>query len=88
VNVCLLSCLKKLLPSGGTGIGKSIARELLQLGATVVIASRKLEVLTKSANELNLAHTKKNPTAKNRCHALRCNIREVSSFFDSFVCSR
>lgn len=37
---------------GGTGLGKSMSKYFLELGANVVITSRKLEVLQKTADEL------------------------------------
>ncbi|HEX8546298.1 MAG TPA: SDR family oxidoreductase [Cytophagaceae bacterium] len=41
-----------VVTGGGTGLGKSMAEYFLVLGATVVIASRKLEVLEAAAAEL------------------------------------
>ena len=41
-----------IVTGGGTGIGKAIASELLRLSCSVVIASRKMEVLEKAENEL------------------------------------
>lgn len=41
-----------LITGGGTGLGKSMSKYFLQLGANVVITSRKLEVLQKTADEL------------------------------------
>lgn len=41
-----------LITGGGTGLGKSMARELLRLGAGVVICSRRAEVLEAAAAEL------------------------------------
>lgn len=41
-----------LVTGGGTGLGKSMSKYFLQLGANVVISSRKLEVLQKTADEL------------------------------------
>jgi NAD(P)-dependent dehydrogenase (short-subunit alcohol dehydrogenase family) len=41
-----------LITGGGTGLGKSMSKYFLQLGANVVITSRKLEVLQKTAEEL------------------------------------
>nr|MBS0038402.1 SDR family oxidoreductase [Saprospiraceae bacterium] len=40
-----------LITGGGTGLGKSMAQMFLQLGASVVIASRKMEVLQATADE-------------------------------------
>lgn len=41
-----------LVTGGGTGLGRSMTKYFLELGAKVVIASRKQEVLDKSAKEL------------------------------------
>ncbi|PWJ55592.1 NAD(P)-dependent dehydrogenase (short-subunit alcohol dehydrogenase family) [Dyadobacter jejuensis] len=41
-----------IVTGGGTGLGKSMARYFLQLGANVVICSRKLDVLEATAKEL------------------------------------
>ncbi|MCX7648976.1 MAG: SDR family oxidoreductase [Flavobacteriales bacterium] len=41
-----------IVTGGGTGLGKSMARYFMQLGARVVITSRKLEVLETAAREL------------------------------------
>ncbi|NQV51040.1 MAG: SDR family oxidoreductase [Candidatus Marinimicrobia bacterium] len=37
---------------GGTGLGKSMAQRFLELGAKVIIASRKMEILERTAAEL------------------------------------
>lgn len=42
-----------LVTGGGSGIGKSIARELASLGATVVIASRDRGKCDAAADEIN-----------------------------------
>ncbi len=42
-----------IVTGGGTGLGKSMANYFLELGASVVIASRKLQVLEKTAKELS-----------------------------------
>ncbi|KHJ36599.1 putative 2,4-dienoyl-CoA reductase [Pedobacter glucosidilyticus] len=41
-----------VVTGGGTGLGKAMSTYLLELGAQVVITSRKLEVLEKTAQEL------------------------------------
>ena len=41
-----------VVTGGGTGLGKSMSTYLLELGANVVITSRKLDVLEKTALEL------------------------------------
>lgn len=45
-----------VVTGGGTGLGRAMVAYFLQLGAQVVIASRKMEVLEKAADEL-VAHT-------------------------------
>jgi NAD(P)-dependent dehydrogenase (short-subunit alcohol dehydrogenase family) len=41
-----------LITGGGTGLGKSMGKCFLQLGAHLIIASRKMDVLEATANEL------------------------------------
>jgi NAD(P)-dependent dehydrogenase (short-subunit alcohol dehydrogenase family) len=41
-----------IITGGGTGLGKSMGKYLLELGANLVITSRKLDVLAKTAAEL------------------------------------
>jgi NAD(P)-dependent dehydrogenase (short-subunit alcohol dehydrogenase family) len=41
-----------IVTGGGTGLGRSMSKYFLQLGAQVVIASRKIEVLEQTAKEL------------------------------------
>jgi NAD(P)-dependent dehydrogenase (short-subunit alcohol dehydrogenase family) len=43
-----------VITGGGTGLGKSMGKYLLELGANLVITSRKKEVLEKTAAELEL----------------------------------
>jgi NAD(P)-dependent dehydrogenase (short-subunit alcohol dehydrogenase family) len=42
-----------IVTGGGTGLGKSMARYFLELGANVVICSRKLDVIEATAHELS-----------------------------------
>lgn len=41
-----------IITGGGTGLGRSMGKYMLQLGANLVITSRKADVLDKTANEL------------------------------------
>src|SRR5687768_2261589 len=41
-----------IVTGGGTGLGKSMGSYFLELGANLVITSRKLDVLQESANEM------------------------------------
>jgi short-subunit dehydrogenase len=42
-----------IITGGGTGLGKSMGKYMLELGANLVITSRKKEVLEKAASELS-----------------------------------
>jgi len=42
-----------IVTGGGTGLGKSMAERFSQLGATVIICSRKLEILEQTAKEIS-----------------------------------
>ena len=48
----LLTGKRILITGGGTGLGKSMAHHLLELGAEVAICGRRADVLTATANEL------------------------------------
>ena len=61
-----------LVTGGGTGIGKACARELLQLGASVIIAGRKQEKLDAAVAELGSDAGADGV----RLMAMACDIRE------------
>ncbi len=67
----LFSGTAALITGGGTGIGLRIARELAQLGATVVLASRKKENLDKAVKQIT--------DEGGKAFAVECNIREEES---------
>ncbi|XP_063790036.1 peroxisomal trans-2-enoyl-CoA reductase [Pseudophryne corroboree] len=72
-----------IVTGGGTGIGKAIAAELMGLGCSVVIASRKLDRLKEAAKDLIANISPANPSLLT---ALQCNIRkedEVESLVKS-----
>eukprot|EP00742_Colponemidia_sp_Colp-10_P007809 GILJ01008421.1.p1 GENE.GILJ01008421.1~~GILJ01008421.1.p1 ORF type:complete len:284 (-),score=23.63 GILJ01008421.1:184-1035(-) len=60
-----------LITGGGTGIGLYTARELAYLGATVILASRKLENLQKGVTQIR--------AEGGVAHAVQCNIRDRRS---------
>lgn len=57
-----------IVTGGGTGLGKAMSTYFLQLGANVVITSRKLEVLQKTAAEMEAA-------TGGKVLALPCDVR-------------
>ncbi|XP_041116272.1 peroxisomal trans-2-enoyl-CoA reductase [Polyodon spathula] len=61
-----------IVTGGGTGIGKAITSELLYLGCSVVIASRKKERLEASAKELSSGIP---PSSPAKVTPVQCNIR-------------
>ncbi|XP_042335648.1 peroxisomal trans-2-enoyl-CoA reductase [Sceloporus undulatus] len=62
-----------IVTGGGTGIGKAITADLLQLGCNVVIASRKLDRLKAAAKELAAKIPSSNPA---QVTPVQCNIRK------------
>ena len=58
-----------LITGGGTGLGKSMGTYFSELGANLIITSRKLEVLQKTAEEI---HAK----TGNQVLPLECDVRE------------
>lgn len=68
-----------IITGGGTGLGKSMTRYFLTLGANVVISSRKLEVLQKTADELQ-------QETGGKVLAMQCDVRnylEVEKMLES-----
>ena len=58
-----------LITGGGTGLGKSMAKYFMQLGANLIIASRKQEVLDQTAMELK-------EETKGNIIAISCDVRK------------
>ena len=42
-----------LITGGGTGLGKSMGKHILELGGKIIITSRRNEVIEETANEFN-----------------------------------
>ncbi|XP_042371049.1 2,4-dienoyl-CoA reductase [(3E)-enoyl-CoA-producing], mitochondrial-like, partial [Plectropomus leopardus] len=57
------------ITGGGTGLGRAMTATLSQLGAQCVIASRKLDVLQKTAEEIS-------SQTGNKVHAVQCDVRD------------
>ena len=69
-----------IITGGGTGLGKSMAQRFGELGANLVISSRKLEVLEETAEELRTSGANVLP--------LQCDVRipdEVEEMISSAV---
>lgn len=60
-----------IVTGGGTGLGKSMTRYFLELGANVVISSRKLDVLQKTAEELEVE-------TGGKVLAVQCDVRSYA----------
>ena len=66
-----------IVTGGGTGLGKSMASYFLKLGANVVICSRRLEVLEKTANELT-------ENTGGNVLAIQCDVRQTGQIENVF----
>ena len=68
-----------IVTGGGTGLGRAITKELAKLGCRVVIASRKMEKLETTAEEINHTLSGKVGGAltdgPRRVFPFQCNIR-------------
>lgn len=66
----LLQHKRILITGGGTGLGRGMATRFLELGATVHICGRRLEVLKATADELQ---------PKGPIHAIPCDVRNLEA---------
>ncbi|XP_008106616.1 2,4-dienoyl-CoA reductase [(3E)-enoyl-CoA-producing], mitochondrial isoform X2 [Anolis carolinensis] len=64
------------ITGGGTGLGKGMASALSSMGAECVIASRKLDVLKQTAEEIS-------SKTGNKVHAIQCDVRDPASVSDA-----
>ncbi|XP_004427588.1 PREDICTED: peroxisomal trans-2-enoyl-CoA reductase isoform X2 [Ceratotherium simum simum] len=69
---CLLQDQVAIVTGGGTGIGRAIVADLLQLGCNVVIASRNFDRLKSAATQLKAILP---PTSNAQVTPIKCNIR-------------
>jgi NAD(P)-dependent dehydrogenase (short-subunit alcohol dehydrogenase family) len=68
----LLKGKKVLITGGGTGLGKSMGRRYLELGAELVICGRREEVLAETAAEFDAAYP-----GRTGCYA--CDVRDAAA---------
>lgn len=68
-NEEMLAGKRVLITGGGTGLGKSIGRRAVELGADLIICGRRLEVLQQTAAEFDAI-------GKTKTRAISCDIRE------------
>jgi NAD(P)-dependent dehydrogenase (short-subunit alcohol dehydrogenase family) len=68
----LLAGKRVLVTGGGTGLGKSIARRAVELGAEVTICGRRLEVLQQTAAEFDAP-------GRHKTRCIPCDIREAEA---------
>jgi NAD(P)-dependent dehydrogenase (short-subunit alcohol dehydrogenase family) len=66
-----------LITGGGTGLGRSMGMYFLKLGAQLVITSRKLDVLQKTAAEMEAA-------SGGKVLPLACDVREIGQVEEMF----
>lgn len=64
-----------LITGGGTGLGKSMGKYFSELGAKLIIASRKLDVLQKTAEEIS-------STTKNEVFPFACDVSDYKQVED------
>ncbi len=57
-----------IITGGGTGLGKAMTKYFMELGANCIISSRKLDVLEKTAKELEA-------DTGSKCLAVQCDVR-------------
>ncbi|KAL4601553.1 2,4-dienoyl-CoA reductase, mitochondrial [Arapaima gigas] len=69
---CAFANKVAFITGGGTGLGRGMTTTLSALGAQCVIASRKLDVLKQTAEEI----TKQ---TGNKVHAVQCDVRDPAS---------
>ena len=71
-NEEMLAGKRVLVTGGGTGLGKSIGRRAVELGAHLVICGRRLDVLQQTADEFNAL-------GRHPVKVVQCDIREAES---------
>lgn len=64
-----------IVTGGGTGLGKAMSTYFLKLGANVVITSRKIDVLKKTAQEMEQEALSADVNTQAKVLAIQCDVR-------------
>lgn len=65
-----------IVTGGGTGLGRAMSTYFLKLGANVVITSRKMDVLEKTAREMQEEASTNGRELKSKVLAVQCDVRK------------
>lgn len=65
-----------IVTGGGTGLGRAMSTYFLKLGANVVITSRKIDVLEKTAREMQEEASTNGKELKSKVLAVQCDVRK------------
>ena len=65
-----------IVTGGGTGLGRAMSTYFLKLGANVVITSRKMDVLEKTAREMQEEASTNGKELKSKVLAVQCDVRK------------
>lgn len=65
-----------IVTGGGTGLGRAMSTYFLKLGANVVITSRKMDVLEKTAREIQEEASTNGKELKSKVLAVQCDVRK------------
>jgi NAD(P)-dependent dehydrogenase (short-subunit alcohol dehydrogenase family) len=65
-----------IVTGGGTGLGRAMSTYFLKLGANVVITSRKMDVLEKTAGEMQEEASANDRELKSKVLAVQCDVRK------------
>jgi NAD(P)-dependent dehydrogenase (short-subunit alcohol dehydrogenase family) len=65
-----------IVTGGGTGLGRAMSTYFLKLGANVVITSRKMDILEKTAREMQEEASTNGKELKSKVLAVQCDVRK------------
>ena len=71
-----------IVTGGGTGLGRAMSTYFLKLGANVVITSRKMDVLEKTASEMHEEASADGKELKSKVLPVQCDVRKPEEVED------